>query len=524
MTAKKPTLTVINGDGPAIDDRALADLGRDDIGNAERLRARHGHDLRRTTGLGVFVYDGKRWRADPAEMQARKRAQLTARAIQKEADALEKEVAHLTQDAARERMEKRAESHRKWATQSANTQRLNSMLAQAWPHLDVDYDAWNAHSDLFNVQNGTLDLSDHLEPKLLPHRREHLITRIAGVAYDPSAECPKFRDYIDRVMPPVDLGDGRKDRSLQQFLQRVLGSCLIDSARDRCIVVFHGGGSNGKSTVLNAVSAALGDYSLTAAVESLLYNEHKTGSGPSPDIARLADRPRLVRVSEPEVGARLSEGGVKGITGGEPITARKLQQDVIEFLPNFKVILSCNNRPRVQGSDDGIWDRILLVPWRVRFSDEEKRANGARIVAEIMSELPGILNWLLEGLEDYRVLGGLAPPPEVLEASLEYRADSDPVGRFIESNCDEGSGYEAESGELYDAYKAWAKAEGNDRVMSAAGLGRRLTDRGVGRRKTGGFIYRVGLKLKSEVAMELRAGRDAAKHKRDANAPVEIDE
>lgn len=509
----KPALRVVGDEAePPIDDRALADFGRDDIGNAERLIERHGQDLRRTTGLGVFVYDGKRWKIDPDELLALIRAQKTARAILKEAKAISAEAGETNDTEAKKEIVSRAAAHRKWATSSANSQRLKSMMAQAWPHLDVPFESWNAKRESFNVLNGTLDLSD-LEPKLRAHRRDDLITHVAGVEYDPDAECPHFRAYIDRVLPPVEIGEGKFDRSLQKFVQRVLGACLIDSASDRCIVVFHGGGSNGKSTVLNVVSAVLGDYSLTAAIESLLYNDNKTGSGPSPDIARLAERPRLVRVSEPEVGARLSEGGVKGITGGEPITARKLQKDIIEFLPNFKVILSCNNRPLVKGSDDGIWDRILLVPWRTRFSDEEKRTNGARIVAEINSELPGILNWLLEGLEDYKLAGGLNPPAEVLEASMEYRADSDAVGRFINACCELGKDREQESGELYDAYKMWAKEEGADRLMSANGFGKRLTDRGFGRRKSASFVYRLGIELTGDTKVAVRSGKKAEKDK-----------
>lgn len=497
-------LTVIEGGGPACDDRALADLGRDDIGNAERLIARHGPDLRKTPGLGVVVYDGQRWRLDPENSHALLRAQQTARAMREEAKAIAAEAPRGGDKDVLAEHEAKVEKHFRWSTASANSQRLNAMLSQAWPHLEVPLEDWNAKPALFNVPNGTLELGD-LEVKLRPHRRDDLITHMGGVAYDPSAEAPEFRVFLDRVLPPDDMPDGTKDRSLQYFVQRGLGVCLIDSVKDQAIVVYHGGGANGKSTLLNAVSAVLGDYAMTVAVQSLLYSE-QSGSSASPDVARLAERPRLVRVSEPEVGAKLSEGGVKSLTGGEPIVARKLHEAPVEFQPNFKIVLSCNNRPSIRGGDDGIWRRILLVPWRVQIPEEEQREKGPALEAALKREAPGILNWLIEGLADYYERGGLAPPEQVRAETLAYRTDSDVIGRFISEACVKGDGAEVEGGELYDAYKLWSKEEGAKEPLSANLVGRRLTDRGFGRRKTDGFVYREGLDLTAEWKAKVRAG------------------
>ncbi|HYD87128.1 MAG TPA: phage/plasmid primase, P4 family [Vitreimonas sp.] len=525
MTAR-PALTLVSGGGPAVDDRALADYGRDDIGNAERLRARHGADLRRTPGLGVLVFDGQRWRIDDDQAHALRRAQETARAIRKEADAIRAEAEGVEPDR-RKSLLARAESHMKWATASANSSRLNAMLAQAWPHLMVTHEEWNARPRLFNVTNGTLELSPE-EVTLRKHAREDYITHMAGVAYEPDAEAPEFRAFLDRVLPPspasdasdvrcVSTADGL-DRSLQHFVRRCLGVCLIDSVRDQAMIVFHGGGANGKSTLLNAVSRVLGDYAMTAAVQSLLYNDRQSGSGPSPDIARLAEKPRLVRVSEPEPGARLSEGGVKSMTGGEPIVARKLQEAPIEFSPNFKIVLSCNNRPSIRGGDDGIWRRILLVPWKVQIPAEEQREKGPALEAALEREAPGILNWLLDGLADYFERGGLSPPDEVQEETLAYRTDSDVIGRFIAECCTKAEGARTEFGELYDGFKLWSRDEGMKEPLSSNMVGRRLTDRGFGREKSDGFVYRTGLELLPEWQLMVRTGQQKKKDKEAAGA------
>jgi putative DNA primase/helicase len=502
----RPALKLVgDDDGAIVDDRTLADYGRDDIGNAERLRARHGQDLRRTPGLGVLVFDGQRWRIDDDQAHAMRRAQETARAIRLEADAIRAESEGCEPERVKT-LRARAESQMKWATASANSARLNAMLAQAWPHLMVTHEDWNARPHLFNVLNGTLELSRE-EIKLRPHAREDYITHMAGVAYDAEAEAPEFRIFLDRVLPPnpatdksdkACVGVDGLDRSLQHFVRRCLGVCLIDSVRDQAMIVFHGGGANGKSTLLNAVSRVLGDYAMTAAVQSLLYNDRQSGSGPSPDIARLAEKPRLVRVSEPEPGARLSEGGVKSMTGGEPIVARRLQEAPIEFSPNFKIVLSCNNRPSIRGGDDGIWRRILLVPWKVQIPPEEQREKGPALEAALEREAPGILNWLLDGLCDYFERGGLSPPADVLAETQEYRTDSDAVGRFISDCCVVDGGLRGDGGEIYDAFKMWAKDEGMREPWSANIFGRRLTDRGFQREKSNGFVRRLGLDLTVE--------------------------
>ena len=492
---------------PPVDNRALANCGQDDLGNSERLRERFGHDLRYTGGLGVHVFDGKRWKLDAQQHSALRAAHKTVRAIVLESKALLAEARECDDPEQKKALTEHAEALRKWATTSANGNHLKAVLTHSWPYLTHPLEGWNAEPTLFNAQNGTLDLFS-IEPQLRAHRREDYLTHMANVAYDPDAQCREFRKFIDRVLPPETMPEGVEDRSYQKFVQRCLGACLIDSVKDQALVVFHGGGANGKSTLMNAVANVLGDYAMTVAVQSLLYSE-QSGSSASPDVARLAERPRLVRVSEPEPGAKLSEGGVKSLTGGEPLVARKLHQEPIEFSPNFKIFLSCNNRPSIRGGDDGIWRRILLVAWRVQIPPEEQREKGPALEVALREEAPGILNWLVEGLQDYYECGGLAPPPSVLSETLEYRTDSDVVGRFIGECCDRGDLLEEDAGDLYEAFKLWAKEQGLSPKgpMTPTTFGKRLTDRGYSRRRSNGATFRQGLELDSEWRAKLKEER-----------------
>src|SRR5262249_26244215 len=112
---------------------------------------------------------------------------------------------------------------------------------------------------LLNVLNGTLDLRTG---ELRPHRREDLITKLAPVEYDPSARCPLWLKFLDRIM------DGNE--RLVTYLQRVVGYCLTGDVSEQCLWFFHGAGANGKSTFLGTVLAMLGDYGMQAVSDLLM--------------------------------------------------------------------------------------------------------------------------------------------------------------------------------------------------------------------------------------------------------------
>lgn len=463
--------------GAPVDDRALAFYPRNDLGLARRFLARFGADIRQTQEMGVLVFNGLRWVLDQGTALARIMAQRSAVAIGKlEVKALEDDP---PQGDSKE-VQKQIDGLKGFASSACNSNKLSAVLTEALPHVQAPLESWNTRHDIFNCPNTALSLTaEGAQP--IAHAREHMATRLAGAIYDPEATCPEWDKFIERVMPEKDERD---------YLRRSLGACLTDSSGDQKLHVHHGSGANGKSTCLDAVCFVLGDYSMSVDVSSLLYGGEKQGSAASPDIARLAEGPRLVRASEPELGSRLSESHVKGITGGEPIVARMLHRPPMEFRPGFKIHLSCNSRPSIRGGDDGIWRRIDLLHWRVQIPVAERDPH---LPEKLKAEASGILNWLIRGLEDWLEVG-LATPESVLASTAEYREDSDALGRFILEWCEKDGEAEIEGGELHKAFTAWCKQEGSN-IVNANNFSRRLTDRGFDKRKSNGKTYRGGLQL-----------------------------
>ena len=328
---------------------------------------------------------------------------------------------------------------------------------------------------MFNAANGTLELGAAGGVETREHRREDLITQASPVAYEPEAEAPTWRAFLERALP---------DRAVQAFIQRYAGYSLTGDISEQSLVLCYGRGANGKSTLLEVLSHILGDYAKATPFASLLHDDRRRGSEASPDLARLLGA-RLVTAAEPEVGARFSEAMLKSLTGGERIPARHLREEFFEFSPKFKLWLSFNNRPSVRGQDEGIWRRLLLVPFDVVIPRPER---DRRLVAKLKAEASGILNWALDG---YRLWAesGLAVPEAVRAATDEYRLDSDPVGQFLQAAVGELKGGAVRARVLYSAYAKWCR-ENAVKPFSETAFGTIVPERGIRKEKAGAIFYR----------------------------------
>lgn len=477
------------------DDAELAQELANDLGNARRLIARHGGDIAFCEEIGWLAWDGTRWQADGGDAQATIRAQKTSEAIFTEAATLppfdeeeppkaDKE-AHKRWRAAYARYMEGKNAFLSFALQSGNKARCEAMLAAAAPHLRIKHADLDANPYLLNCLNGTLDLKQG--PELFAHRRSDWITKRVSVAFDAAAECPNWRKFIAEILPEAT-GEGRA-----RFFQKVLGYALSGDISEQKVVQLEGKGANGKSTAMEVVARIIGDYGAVTPIETFLHQERRSGSGPSPDIARLPGA-RLVRASEPEPGARLSESVIKQWTGGERMIARHLHRDFFEFTPMGKLVLSVNIRPVLVGKDHGIRRRILVVPFLERF-DTAARDRAGSLVEDLMAEASGILNWLLEGFWLW-LDEGLAPPKAVTDATEAYFTEMDPIGTFVRealTQTDIGSDL-VPAAEVFAAYKNWCGANNEDEKTQTA-FGRRLGDLGFRKGSRMGRVFYTGVQL-----------------------------
>ena len=402
-----------------------------DLANAERLADAHGADIRYVGTWGKWkTWDGTRWRDDDT-------GELMRRAS---------DVARKTHVQAKNAYEKRGDDAAKaflaFAKKSQDAAKLtaaikvtSSLPSIAIHHADLDRDPW-----LLNARNGTIDLRTG---ELRAHRREDLLSKMIGCPYDARARCPIWDAFLLRVMGG--------DRELVQYLQRLIGYALTGETSDHVLAFFFGGGANGKTTFLQIIREMMGDYAIPAP-RGLLFaggNRHPT------ELAALHGA-RFVVCAEVAQGAAFDEALVKDLTGGDAISARRMNEDFWHFTPTHKLFLAGNHRPVVRGDDDGIWRRVKLIPWTVTIPKEDRDAT---LRDRLRAELTGILRWAVEGCRTW-LEHGLGEPSAVTKATSGYRAESDYLGQFLNERCRFAPGASVPCKDLREAYEEWCKELG----------------------------------------------------------------
>jgi putative DNA primase/helicase len=327
------------------------------------------------------------------------------------------------------------------------------------------------------MANGIVDTKTG---RLSPPSREVLCTMQCGVSFDPAARAPVWEEFIRRI--------ANGDAEFIAYIQRALGYALTGSTREQCFFVLYGTGANGKSTLLETVLYVMGDYA-TAADFSLLTT--KPGGGPSEGFARLRGK-RLVTAVESEEGIRFNETLLKQLTGGDTITARYLYQSSFSFKPSFKLILATNYKPRIGGTDEGIWRRVRLLPLTVQIPLDER---DTALFEKLTEEGSGILNWLLRGALAWRA-SELGEAQAVASATAEYRGEQDAIGAFITELCEVAPEYTVSTNLLYESYVDFCKENDRNHVGTAL-FGKALNRQGLSKaRGARGEYFRRGIRLK----------------------------
>jgi P4 family phage/plasmid primase-like protien len=372
-----------------------------------------------------LAWDKTRWKVD---IDSSRTTRLARRMVRNYWDRL--------QNLPSEKQQKDWADFCRWANRKTTIENIVS-LARCDGRTTIGHEQLNQNSFFLNLQNGTLDLETW---EFRAHRQTDSITQITNVSFDPKARCLKWKAFIDLIF-------GNDDQA-KRYIQALLGYSCSGDVGEHILPICYGSGANGKSTLWNAIVELLGDYAMLAPSKLLLgtTNEHDTV------IASLYQR-RLVAISEPDEGSKLREARVKELTGDEQITARRMREDYWSFRRTHKFWLSTNHLPQINGTDEGIWRRIKLIPFRVDLRQVTEPIPDYHKLL-VREEGPGILNWLLDGYKDWRV-NGFIEPKSVIEETKSYRGSSDELGRFVSDCCEVSPELVVASSDLFDAYRTW---------------------------------------------------------------------
>lgn len=464
---------------PAIENATVGETGQrryytyDDTGNALRFRDANAGLIHYNHVDGCWIYwDGVRWASD-------ENGEIKRRADKMLAD-MAKDLKEMQDDPAYNAYKKhlsRSRSHRGKEGFIAEARHLEGV-----PVLPSEMDrAGNA----FNVRNCLISLKTG---RTAEHDKKYMISKLAPVTYDENAKCPRW----DRFIEEITCGD----KSLQLYLQRMIGYCMTAYTKEQCMFFLYGNGSNGKSVFVDTIAYMLGEYAASCQPETVMMRDrNNTARG---DLARLKGA-RMVVTSEPNDSCRLDEGIVKQMTGGteNKLTARFLYGREFEFSPEFKIVMSTNYKPVIKGTDNGIWRRVRLIPFTAEFTKENR---DPQLTEKLRRELPGILNWAIAGAVGW-CKEGLPPCAIIDEAGQEYRSEMDRVQQFLDDCTTRSESSSTQASTLYKCYKAWCSEQGDRFPVGSTKFFMELKRR-FKSRKTEAYNEYIGIKI-NDLGMDL---------------------
>lgn len=389
----------------------------------------------------------------PAGVQILEYAKQTANAVLAEGQAM------LASDD--ENIRKRGADQVAYANRLHSLSLMKAMLELLKPKVEIRTAELDSDPMLVRIKNGVIELKTQ---RYRENSRQDLITSVCPVEYDPKAACPAW----ERFIAEITCGDAE----LAAFLKRLVGYMLTGRTDEQLLFFFYGHGSNGKSTFIQIIQALMGSYATQINSDVLMAN--RSVGGPNASLAKLPGK-RLVVANELPEGGRFDDMLIKSMTGGDTLVARQVYgKHEIEFTAQFSLVIIGNHKPAIHDMSHGMWRRMCLIPFAAQFSAEQADPT---LAARLMAELPGIMNWALEGVAEWQQHGlKRSLPAAVVKANDDYREESDLLGEFLSGCILQPDAYTPATA-LYQAFQTFA-CEGNEWRMTQRVFNKKMAERG----------------------------------------------
>ncbi len=474
-----------------------------DIGEAKVLTREYGNELKYTNATDYLRYDGDCWREDKQLAVGAAEEFLDLQLADAE-DAVEATVKALVNAGVDEviaraggkELEKLcttpkliklyfmllgAKTYLKFVQKRRDYKYIVSTLNTAKPMLSINVSDLDKNPFLINTPEATIDMENGLAGTR-DHSPEDLITKITSCS--PTDEGKKI---WEEALDTFFLGD----QELIEYVQITVGEAAVGKVFQEHMIIAYGGGANGKSTFWNTIYRVLGNYAGKISAEALTMNCKRNVK---PEMAELKGK-RLIIASEMEEGMSLNTATVKQLCSTDEIQAEKKYKDPFSFVPSHTLVLYTNHLPKVGANDDGIWRRLVVIPFNAKITGSADIKN----YADYLFENAGgyIMSWIIEGAKKAIAADFKTKQPKVVEEAVKaYREDNDWLGQFLEECCElADNSSSVKSSEFYQAYRANCLLNG-EYIRSTSDFYGAIEKAGFLRRKTnkGSFIF--GLRMK----------------------------
>jgi len=298
---------------------------------------------------------------------------------------------------------------------------------------------------LLGFENGVYDLNLLEFRKGNPSDYVSLSTGYEYIEYSrDSREFRELSDLICKIFPNPDV---------RHFTLKSLASCLDGHIRDENFYIYSGKnntGGNGKSTIMDLLLKALGDYACVSPV-TLVTAKRESANSANSALANIRNK-RAVIMQEPESNEMIQAGAMKALTGGDRISTRELHSSQMEFKPHAKFFMCCNKIPAISDLDGGVIRRLKITEFVSRFVEEpnpENLKNGIyefKIDKDLKSKLDAyksvFMNILIYYYKIYKE-EGLIPPEPVMQVTKKYENDNNIIKQFIDENIVHGTKHDS---------------------------------------------------------------------------------
>lgn len=359
-------------------------------------------------------------------------------------------------DTSSDDLEAMAANLRNRANGLRNTRPARAMLAQlhSVDEVSCSLDDFDSVPMLLGSKNAqTLDLNALTHEDVSPvrdSRRSDMLTMSTAVSVQEGANHKAWDDFLDKFLP---------DPEIRRFAQKVFGYSLVDHNPSKLLVFLWGPSNTGKTTILEAMAAALGDYAAPMNAQRLFGFQ---GSGPNPELVSVMNK-RMLILSEVGDGHRLSSNAIKQATGNDLQQARKNHSNhIVNSVPRFTPYVSTNNPPNIDRGDEALKNRILVLPFKHPHPPHRTDPkNDLKQNKEISS---AILWWIIEGCRMYLEEGLERDtwPKEVREVSEEFVSGTSAIQRFITERLERDEKGREKLDDLFKAWKSWCMSESMD--------------------------------------------------------------
>jgi len=440
---------------------------RTDRGNARRYRDAFREKVRYVNGWGWVTWTDTGWRVgDDATAHAEYLAQS---------------VPDLILDEARTITDPKEQArHVSWAhkTQSSGAISAVTKLAQNMPELRRSIDEFDADDHVLNCRNGIVDLRSG-EMRMLS--QDDLITKNTGVIYDPTYKLPEWDRFLEYAT------DG--DLTLMEYLQRAAGYTLTGSNTEECFFIISGPPASGKSTYVDALHCALGQYGTVTNSDTFMYQRGKQSR--QEELARFVGM-RMVSMSEIREGAGFDEQLIKQFTGGDRVLARFLYQNGFSFKPKLKLWIATNHDPDAR--DDAIWRRLKKVTFPNHIPHEKRDPQLKLLLQDPEVGGRAVLAWAVEGAVKWHKDGLQQPLTVTLEVDA-YHQEQDRASQFINDCLTPADGVRVSLNEMYAVYKQWCIFT-SEHIKSQTRFTKMMASKGVRHERVGRQTEFFGYRLR----------------------------